>query len=92
MALHPKPKFQSLLLLHLPPEILHIILDDETGNYKVARLSSATCRYLRTIAHPYIFKVNYVSSVPSVLTTHGHIKESETGTHELHGMAQIRRS
>ena len=57
---HTEPKFQSLILTSLPPEVLHIVMDneDKTVPYKtVPRLFGATCRYLNAIARQYIFKV-----------------------------------
>ncbi|KAK7690468.1 hypothetical protein QCA50_005566 [Cerrena zonata] len=53
-ATSQRPKLQSLVLLDLPPEILHLILDNEDET--VARLFGATCRYLRNISQSYIFR------------------------------------
>lgn len=52
---HTEPKFQSIILTSLPPEVLHIIMDNE--DKAVPRLFGATCRYLNDVARPYIFKV-----------------------------------
>ena len=55
MEVHPEPRIQSLILTSLPPEVLDIVMDNEDST--VPRLFGATCRYLNTVARPYIFKV-----------------------------------
>ena len=52
---NPKPKFQAIVLLDLPPAILHIIMDNDNGDTSWSL--RATCRTLHAIARPYIFKV-----------------------------------
>lgn len=52
---HPGPQIQSLCLLDLPPELLdHVMVFARTDG---SRRLGSTCRVLRTISTPYIFKV-----------------------------------
>ena len=55
--LNPTPRIQTLCLLDLPPEILHIIVG-RYDNHNARRLGS-TCRYLHTISRSYIYKVSF---------------------------------
>ncbi|KAL4245941.1 hypothetical protein ABKN59_010016 [Abortiporus biennis] len=54
LAEHPKPKFQTILLTDMPPEIIHLIMDN--GDVDCARRLGATCRIFRKISLRYIYK------------------------------------
>ncbi|KAL4243800.1 hypothetical protein ABKN59_010716 [Abortiporus biennis] len=51
---HPEPKFQTLLLHHLPPEIIHLIM--EYADLDGARSIGATSLAFREISVSYIYK------------------------------------
>ena len=55
--LNPTPRIQTLCLLDLPPEILHIIVG-RYDNHNARRLGS-TCRCLHSISHSYIYRVSF---------------------------------
>ena len=57
-----KPKIQKLFLLDLPDELLDLVL--QQGGSNVVRLLSRTCRHMRTLVTPYIYRVSQHRVLP----------------------------
>ncbi|KAL6302509.1 hypothetical protein BKA93DRAFT_397928 [Sparassis latifolia] len=54
MEKHPKPIFQQLFLLDLPPELIHHVM--ACHDVQTARLLGATCRHLHEISVSHIYQ------------------------------------
>jgi hypothetical protein len=52
---YPEPQIQVLRLLNLPPELLFHIM--EVAGMEGARLLGSTCKLLRAISLPFIYRV-----------------------------------
>ncbi|KAI0789867.1 hypothetical protein C8Q75DRAFT_128479 [Abortiporus biennis] len=59
MKTHPRPKFQRIVLMSLPPEILHMVM--KYADSQDAWSLGCTSRYLRDISLGYIYKRRVIS-------------------------------
>jgi hypothetical protein len=65
LAENPEPRFQVTCLVDLPPELLQYIMS--VPDIDVSRLLGSTCRGLRSLSLPYIFRVSTYSVYLAVL-------------------------